>query len=181
MQQVRLEFPAWMRARSRLCAHSWTGRMCLSVYLPDLESQCASKVYHSFFIICIATQSQAAFEIDAFVRDCSSSAMIPYWILCLRWSLTGFLGPWWAFSTDFFVLDEPSALIPLSTMNNWTPLFTTSAIDPWSKQIVSRERFCNLIGAARNSTASTPQCCQALFSSRAEVGMEIGTGYEANS
>ena len=56
-----------MRAGSRLCAPSWTGRMCLSVYLPDLESQCASKAYRSFLTISIAAQSQAAFEIDAFV------------------------------------------------------------------------------------------------------------------
>ena len=78
-----------MRARSRLCAPSWTGRMCLSLYLPDLESQCASKVYRSFLTISIAAQSQAAFEINAFdqlfvvradpLLD-SSSALIPYWI-----------------------------------------------------------------------------------------------------
>ena len=29
------------------------------------------------------------------------------------------------------------------------------------------------------STAWTPKCCQALFPSRAEVGMEIGTGCKA--
>ena len=33
----------------------------------------------------------------------------------------------------------------------------------------------------RKSTAWTPQCCQALFPSRAEVGMKIGTGYEATA
>ena len=44
---------------------------------------------------------------------------------------------------------------------------------------------CNLIGTPRNcgvkSTAWIPQCCQALFPSRVEIGMEIGTGYEASA
>ena len=33
----------------------------------------------------------------------------------------------------------------------------------------------------QKSTAWTPQCCQALFPSRAEVGMKIGTVYEATA
>ena len=78
-----------MRTRSRLCVPSWPGRMSSSVYLPDLESQCASKVYRLFLAISIAAQNQAALNIDAFDRlfvVCtdplldSSPVLIPYWI-----------------------------------------------------------------------------------------------------
>ena len=70
--------------------------MCLSLYLPDLESQCASKVYRSFFTISIAAQSQAAFEINAFHR---------LFVVCTDPLL------------DSLVRDEPLVQISLSSTN----------------------------------------------------------------
>ena len=148
-----------MRTRSRLCAPSWTGRMCLSVCLLYLESQCASKVYHSFLTMSITAQSRTALKGDAFDQlfvvlvDPLLDSLVRdeplVWILCPQRTL----------STDFFVHDEQLNPFVYNLCNR--PL------------IVSHERFCNLIGAARNRAVEvdslTPQCCQALFPSERKL------------
>ena len=80
--------------------------MCLSVYLPDLESQCAYKVYRSFLTISIEAQSRAALKIDEFDQ-----------LFVVRAAFfTGFFvhaDP----LLDFLVRDEPLVRISLSSMN----------------------------------------------------------------
>ena len=80
--------------------------MCLSVHLPDLESQCASKIYRSFLTISIEAQSRAVLKIDKFDR-----------LFVVRAAFfTGFFvraDP----LLDFLVRDEPLVRISLFSTN----------------------------------------------------------------